>query len=223
MAAVLVTAASVAMHEIALIDYRAGNLTSVKKAFAAVGADLFVPAEPGELARRPRSSCRASAISAPPAALHDGVGRGHSRRHRRRGVPLLGICLGMQWLFEGSDEAPERPGLGLLAGHCYRLPARIERHLGQDPARRMERARSAPRAIRSSTACRAGLAGVLHPQLRRADHAPTPSPSPSTGSRSRRSSSAATSPACSSIRRNRGRSGLTILQKLPAARLSQQG
>jgi glutamine amidotransferase len=39
------------------------------------------------------------------------------------GIPLLGICLGMQWLFEGSEEAPERSGLGLLQGRCYRLPA----------------------------------------------------------------------------------------------------
>ena len=39
------------------------------------------------------------------------------------GRPLLGICLGMQWLFEGSEEAPELPGLGLLGGQCYKLPA----------------------------------------------------------------------------------------------------
>ena len=39
------------------------------------------------------------------------------------GRPLLGICLGMQWLFEGSEEAPELPGLGLLGGQCYRLRA----------------------------------------------------------------------------------------------------
>ena len=38
------------------------------------------------------------------------------------GVPLLGICLGLQWLFEGSDEAPDLPGLGVLAGRCRRLP-----------------------------------------------------------------------------------------------------
>ena len=37
------------------------------------------------------------------------------------GRPLLGICLGMQWLFEGSDEAPDLPGLGVLSGRCYRL------------------------------------------------------------------------------------------------------
>src|SRR6185295_13486245 len=37
------------------------------------------------------------------------------------GRPLLGICLGMHWLFEGSDEAPDLPGLGLLSGQCRRL------------------------------------------------------------------------------------------------------
>jgi glutamine amidotransferase len=39
------------------------------------------------------------------------------------GRPLLGICLGMQWLYEGSDEAPDLPGLGLLGGSCHRLAA----------------------------------------------------------------------------------------------------
>src|SRR4030095_1692553 len=106
---------------IALIDYRAGNLTSVKKAFSAVGADLFVPNQPAELTR-------AGAIVVP------GVGHfaatealttewvASIRDHIDAGRPLLGICLGMQWLFEGSDEAPERPGLHLLNGQCYRLP-----------------------------------------------------------------------------------------------------
>jgi glutamine amidotransferase len=38
-----------------------------------------------------------------------------------RGRPLLGICLGLQWLFEGSDESPDVPGLGMLPGRCHRL------------------------------------------------------------------------------------------------------
>src|SRR6185295_9005132 len=41
------------------------------------------------------------------------------------GRPLLGICLGMQWLFEGSEEAPELAGLGLLGGRCYRLSGSV--------------------------------------------------------------------------------------------------
>jgi glutamine amidotransferase len=96
-------------------------LTSVKKAFAAVGADLFVPAEARDLEE-------AHAVVVP------GVGHFAAtqalttewmdaiRVGIEAGKPLLGICLGMQWLFEGSAEAPECAGLRLLAGRCYRLP-----------------------------------------------------------------------------------------------------
>jgi imidazole glycerol-phosphate synthase subunit HisH len=105
---------------IALIDYHAGNLTSVHKALATIGADVFVPASPGDLADT-------SGIIVP------GVGHFGATRTLDQpwidailarvgeGRPLFGICLGMQWLFEGSDEAPELAGLGLLAGRCYRL------------------------------------------------------------------------------------------------------
>src|SRR2546426_1821189 len=105
---------------IALIDYGAGNLTSVRKAFAAIGASVFVPASPADVEP-------AAAIVVP------GVGHFAATRALRgewteailarvgEGRPILGICLGMQWLFEGSDEAPDCPGLGLLSGRCYRL------------------------------------------------------------------------------------------------------
>jgi glutamine amidotransferase len=106
---------------IALIDYGAGNLTSVRKGFRAAGAELMAPSEPADLVK-------ASGIVVPgvgnfgatsalsggwTAAIRDAV---------ERRVPLLGICLGMQWLFEGSDEAPDVPGLGVIAGRCTRLP-----------------------------------------------------------------------------------------------------
>ena len=106
---------------VALIDYRAGNLTSVKKAFAAVGADLYVPIEPGDLGT-------AAAVVVPGVGHFAATGAltpewvEAIRARVEAGVPLLGICLGMQWLFEGSEEAPERPGLRLLEGRCYRLP-----------------------------------------------------------------------------------------------------
>ena len=105
---------------IALIDYKAGNLTSVRKAFAAIGAELYDPASPADLER-------AAAIVVP------GVGHFGStaaldrdwvaaiRARVAEGRPLLGICLGLQWLFAGSEEAPDCPGLGLLSGTCYRL------------------------------------------------------------------------------------------------------
>ncbi len=107
---------------IALIDYRAGNLTSVRKAFGALGADLYTPASPAELDE-------AAAIVVPGVG-HFGATRALGPDWMEailarvgEGRPLLGICLGMQWLFEGSEEAPELPGLGLLGGQCYRLPS----------------------------------------------------------------------------------------------------
>jgi len=110
---------------IALIDYGAGNLTSVRKAFAAIGAEVVVPASPGDIGS-------AAAIIVP------GVGHINATRALEgdwtdailarvgEGRPLLGICLGMQWLFEGSEEAPDCPGLGVLAGNCFRLGVRLE-------------------------------------------------------------------------------------------------
>jgi glutamine amidotransferase len=107
---------------IALIDYKAGNLTSVRKAFAALGATLFTPEQPAELAD-------AHAIIVPGVG-HFGATKALGPQwidaileRVGEGCPLLGICLGMQWLFEGSEEAPDLPGLGLLGGRCYRLPS----------------------------------------------------------------------------------------------------
>lgn len=108
---------------IALIDYRAGNLTSVRKALAAVGAEVFTPADPGDLPR-------ASGILVPGVGhfgatrVLDAAWRDALRERVDRGTPLLGICLGLQWLFEGSAEAPGVPGLGLLPGLCFLLPGR---------------------------------------------------------------------------------------------------
>jgi imidazole glycerol-phosphate synthase subunit HisH len=105
---------------IALVDYGAGNLTSVRKAFLAVGADVRLVRE-------------AANLGAPAAIVVPGVGHfgataslGPAWReavlgHVESGRPLLGICLGMQWLFETSEEAPGCQGLGLLPGACVHL------------------------------------------------------------------------------------------------------
>lgn len=105
---------------IALVDYRAGNLTSVRKALAAVGAPFYTPETP-------------EALETAAAVIVPGVGHFSSTANLdeswrlailgrlQAGAPLLGICVGMQWLFEGSEESPEVPGLGLLAGRCARL------------------------------------------------------------------------------------------------------
>ena len=110
---------------IALIDYGAGNLTSVRKALAAVKADVFTPAAAADLER-------AAAIVIPGVG-HFGATRAIDAAWRaailaavKRAAPILGICLGMQYLFEGSDEAPDAPGLGLLKGRCRVLPPSVK-------------------------------------------------------------------------------------------------
>ena len=105
---------------IALIDYKAGNLTSVRKALAAVGADVFTPDSPADLAKGGGIIVPGVGHFAATAAL-DRAWKDTITGMIADGKPLLGICLGMQWLFEGSDESPELEGLGLLPGRCYRL------------------------------------------------------------------------------------------------------
>ncbi len=105
---------------IALIDYGAGNLTSVKKALGSLAAEFVVPTSPEDVAT-------ASGVIVPGVG-HFGVtnalaGPWHDaiRRAVDHGTPLLGICVGMQWLFEGSEEAPGVAGLGVLPGRVRRL------------------------------------------------------------------------------------------------------
>jgi len=107
---------------IAIVDYGVGNLASVRKAFIAVGAQA-------ELVDDPERLREARAVVLP------GVGHfGHCAREfdrsgfapalhlaRERGVPLLGICVGMQLFFAGSEEAADEPGLGLLPGMAARM------------------------------------------------------------------------------------------------------
>jgi glutamine amidotransferase len=106
---------------IALVDYGAGNLTSVRKALAAVGADVYRPAGPPDLAR-------ADGVIVPGVG-HFGSTRTLDQAWRHAilerldaGRPLLGICVGLQWLFAGSTEAPDVPGFGVCQGVCDRLP-----------------------------------------------------------------------------------------------------
>jgi glutamine amidotransferase len=102
------------------VDYRAGNLTSVVKGLMAAGAAGVVTTDPTTVAD-------ADAVIVPGVG-HFGATRAIDHRMREallgaaaRRRPLLGICLGLQFLFEGSEEAPELRGLGLLPGHCHLL------------------------------------------------------------------------------------------------------
>ena len=105
---------------IALVDYGAGNLTSVRKALAAIGADTWTPTVAGELGR-------AHGIIVPGVGHFDSTTalseewRTAIKTMVEDGVPLLGICVGLQWLFEGSEEAPGTAGFGLFKGRCFNL------------------------------------------------------------------------------------------------------
>jgi glutamine amidotransferase len=103
---------------IALVDYGAGNLTSVRKALAAIGASVWTPTVPGELGR-------AHGIIVPGVGHFDrtralaGDWRHAIECEANTGVPILGICVGLQWLFEGSEEAPDVEGFGTFTGTCF--------------------------------------------------------------------------------------------------------
>lgn len=106
---------------IAILDYDAGNLTSAKKAVEYLGYSCVVTSDPREVER-------ANKILLPGvghfSATSNLEARGLStvvRNAIARETPLLGICLGMQWMFERSEEALGVGGLALLPGRCKRF------------------------------------------------------------------------------------------------------
>jgi glutamine amidotransferase len=105
---------------IALVDYGAGNLTSVRKGLAAAGAEFQTPASPAELAQSTGIVVPGVGHFAATSALREDW-RSAIQDRIAAGVPLLGVCLGMQWLFDGSDEAPGLPGLGIVPGVVTRM------------------------------------------------------------------------------------------------------
>ena len=115
---------------IAIVDYKAGNLASVKKAFDYLGHESAITADPAEIARASKVVLPGvgnfEATAALSGALQEAVVNMIDRQ-----VPLLGICLGMQWMFDSSQEAPQLRGLGLFAGECEKFPATVKSpHVG---------------------------------------------------------------------------------------------
>jgi glutamine amidotransferase len=118
---------------VTVIDYKAGNMTSVLKTLRHLGAETIVTE--GDLAL----------VEAAERIVLPGVGHfaaterldatgltGAIRAAIARGVPFLGICVGMQWLYAGSTEAPEQPGLGAFSESCSRFSEGKEKipHVG---------------------------------------------------------------------------------------------
>ena len=108
---------------IAIIDYGAGNLQSVEKALRHIGCPCQVADSPAQLAQAQATVLPGvGAFGQAMAALEQ---RGLDRAIREfvdSGRPFLGICLGLQVLFESSEESPGVKGLGLLPGKILRLP-----------------------------------------------------------------------------------------------------
>ena len=114
----------------AIIDYGVGNLFSLRSSFAAIGEDAEVTADP----ERIRSADRV--ILPGVGAFEDAARKLREsgldevvREEAAKGKPLLGICLGMQMLFERSYEYGEHPGLGLLRGVIRPMAGRIPENL----------------------------------------------------------------------------------------------
>jgi glutamine amidotransferase len=122
---------------IALVDYGAGNLRSVENALRTVGAEVRVTHDPDDVRRADRivvpgqGSMKACAdamfASGCAEALLEAI---------RRGSRVLGICVGLQLLFEGGEEHGGARGLGLVPGTIARLPSHVKLpHIGWSPVR----------------------------------------------------------------------------------------
>jgi imidazole glycerol-phosphate synthase subunit HisH len=106
---------------IAVIDYKAGNLNSVMKALTALGAAAQITEDPAVVRAAERVVLPGVGHFAATARLHETGLDDAVREVIARSVPFLGICVGLQWLFEGSTEAEAIPGLGLMRGICTRF------------------------------------------------------------------------------------------------------
>jgi imidazole glycerol-phosphate synthase subunit HisH len=116
---------------IAIIDYKAGNLTSVKKAFDHLGEETIVTEDPRDVAKADKIVLPGVGHFAATRALdHSGI-REAVVDSIERGAPFLGICVGMQWMLTSSEEAPDVHGLALWPGECSRFPAAVKSpHVG---------------------------------------------------------------------------------------------
>jgi imidazole glycerol-phosphate synthase subunit HisH len=117
---------------VTVIDYKAGNLTSVVKSLRHLGAEVAVTDGPEPLATAERIILPGVGHFAATRRLDETGLTVAIRAAIERGVPFLGICVGMQWLYAGSTEAPDQPGLGYLPEIIERFPDGSEKvpHVG---------------------------------------------------------------------------------------------
>jgi glutamine amidotransferase len=116
---------------IAIIDYKAGNLTSVVKALHYLGAqDILVTQDPADVLKADKivlpgvghfQSTQLLTDLGLTQAIREAVAPQGAKQ-----TPFLGICVGLQWLYAGSTEAPDTPGLAHFPALCERFPATFE-------------------------------------------------------------------------------------------------
>lgn len=107
---------------VTVIDYQCGNLRSVQQALVACGADVKVSSSPDDILRAQKLVL--PGVGAFPVGMSNlrSLGLDEAIKERvQAGVPLLGICLGMQLLFESSTEHGGDTGLGLIQGHVIQI------------------------------------------------------------------------------------------------------
>jgi len=116
---------------IAIVDYRAGNLVSVKKAVDRLGFPCAITSDPAVVERAERVIVPGVGHFAATSVLTDTGLRKVIEGAIERGVPFFGICVGMQWMFDSSEEAPGVPGLGVFPGQCAHFPPEVKApHVG---------------------------------------------------------------------------------------------
>lgn len=126
--------------KIAVLDYGIGNLRSAQKGFERAGADARLTADPAEVAA-------ADGVVLPGVgnfgrcveAVHSHGVDSIAKDAAASGVPFLGICVGMQLMFAGSEESPDHAGLGLFPGTIRLLPGDVKRPQMQWNALQVER------------------------------------------------------------------------------------
>ena len=118
---------------VTVIDYKAGNLTSVLKALRHLGAEAVVTDSDLSLVEAAERSVLPGVGHFAATERLDATGLTSAIRAAiARGAPFLGICVGMQWLYAGSSEAPNQSGLGYFAESCVRFSEGREKvpHVG---------------------------------------------------------------------------------------------
>ena len=116
---------------IAIVDYRAGNLVSVKKAVDRLGYACAITSEPAVVESAEKVIVAGVGHFGATSALSDTGLRAAIEHAIECQTPFLGICVGMQWMFDCSEEAPGVCGLGTFPGTCTHFPPEVKApHVG---------------------------------------------------------------------------------------------